>query len=84
MDIPLSRRRLCSFCASIVDSNGAGTYQRAVGWLPIKRFSGNKQGTNSLTLPKKLDVYACSDCITKLKAGIPTGQMSIFDLTDDA
>lgn len=66
----------------MVDGNGAGTWQKATGWLPIKRYAGNKVGTNSLTLRKSLDEYACSDCISKLKAGIPTGQLSIFE-TDE-
>lgn len=78
-DVPASRRRLCTFCAVMVDSNGSGTWQRATGWLPIKRYSGNKAGTNSLTLRKSLDEYACSECISKLKAGVPPGQMTIFE-----
>lgn len=77
--IPLSRKRTCKFCAKFVDGNAPGTWRRATGWLPVKRYSGNKVGTNNLTLREYVEEYACAECIDRLKHGIPVGQLSIFE-----
>lgn len=80
-DIPPSMLVACVFCADRLHTNRRGTWQRVVsGWVPVDRYSGNKRGTNSLTLPKLEHVYACDQCIDKLKAGVPLGQMSLFGL----
>lgn len=78
-EIPLSRRRHCTYCACIVDSNAVGVYQLAHGWLENRK----RGGANTIALAKRDDHYACNDCISKLKAGIPVGQQSLFRLDDD-
>ena len=83
MGIPISRRATCVYCGTFVDTNANGTYRRAVGWLPIKRFSGNKTGTNSLTLPIRLDHWACAECVDRLKHGISPDQQSLFPIDLD-
>jgi len=75
--IPQSRRVTCSFCQTVIDSNGSGTWQVVKGWCPIKRYSGNKGGTNNVSLAQRFHTFACSDCISKLKAGIPVGQQEL-------
>jgi hypothetical protein len=72
-EIPMSRRRTCVFCASIVDSNADGVYEFVQGWA-----RNRKQGTNAVALQKRMNVFACDICIDKLKAGIPVGQQSLF------
>lgn len=77
--VPASRIRLCAFCLDQVDSNAVGVYQLAHGWLQNRR----KGGANTIALPDRKDVFACDECISKLKAGIPVGQMRLFGLTDE-
>lgn len=80
-EIPPSMLTTCVFCADRLHTNQRGTWQRVIaGWVPVHRYSGNQRGTNSLTLAKLEHVYACEDCIDKLKKGIPLGQMSLFGL----
>lgn len=73
--IPLSRRRLCTYCLCTIDSNGTGVFQRASGWLENR----NRGGANTIALPIRLDAYACSECIDKLRHDIPVGQSRLFD-----
>lgn len=73
--IPLSRRRLCAFCLVTLDSNGTGIFQRASGWLENRK----RGGANTIALPIRLDVYACNECIDKLRHNIPVGQMQLFE-----
>lgn len=72
--IPLSRRRNCSFCQCMIDSNGVGTYQLVTGWSPNRK----QGGTNAVSLPHRHDEYACPECIDKLRHGIPVGQLTLF------
>lgn len=73
--IPRSRRRLCSYCSCTIDSNGTGVFQLANGWLENRR----KGGANTIALAIRKDIYACHECIDKLRNGIPAGQMALFD-----
>lgn len=82
IDIPPSRLVSCVYCAERLDSNAVGTYQRAKGWVRVKR-SGTNQGVNALAMKELLHIFACSACIDKLKRGIPLGQMSLFKLGDN-
>ena len=72
--IPPSRLVSCQYCQEQIDSNGTGTWQVVKGWCPIKRYSGNQRGTNNVSLVTWLHLFACANCISKLKAGIPIGQ----------
>ena len=74
--VPLSRQRLCTYCQCRVDSNAAGVYQLATGWLMNRR----QGGTNAIALPVRQDHYACHECVDKLKHGIPVGQMQLFGI----
>jgi hypothetical protein len=84
IDIPPSRRVNCQFCHQVIDSNASGTWQVVKGWCPIKRYAGNKKGTNSVSLVHWLFVFACGECISKLKAGLPAGQQELpfFNMDD--
>ena len=82
IDIPPSRLVGCVYCAERLDSNAVGTYQRARGWVRVKRAGAN-QGVNALALSERSHVFACSACIDKLKHGISIGQQSLFSLGDD-
>jgi len=82
IDIPPSRLVACVYCADRLDSNALGTYQRAVGWVRVKR-AGKNQGVNALAMMDRKFVFACAPCIDKLKRGIPLGQMSLFGLGED-
>lgn len=73
--VPLSRRRNCTFCSVTVDSNGIGTFQLADGWLENRR----KGGANTIAIVHRRDVYACHECIDRMRHGIPAGQMHLFD-----
>lgn len=77
--IPLSRRRTCSHCGTLVDSNGVGVFHLATGWIENRK----KGGTNTIALPIHHDKYACHDCIDRLRHGIPVGQMMLFDRNGD-
>lgn len=79
MEIPVSRKRTCVYCAVFIDGNAPGTWRKATGWLPVARYKHNKGGSNSLTLRTNLEEYACAECIDRLKHGIPVGQMTIFE-----
>ena len=81
--IPLSRRTTCQFCSDIIDSNGRGTWQVVKGWCPIGRYSGNQRGTNNVSLVHWVNLYACNECIGKLKHGIPAGQQELPFFTMD-
>lgn len=83
MNIPPSRLTHCTYCATDLDTTARGTWQYAHGWLPVNRYTGNKSGTNSLTLPKRDHQFACDECMHKLKHGIPTGQLSMLKLESD-
>lgn len=74
---PLRYRRTCTFCGMQVDSRHPQSYVLAHGW---KRIGNNG---NSITLARLDDEWACTDCIDKLRKGIPVGQMSIFEARDD-
>lgn len=73
--IPLSRRRLCTYCAVTVDSNGTGVFQLAHGWLENRK----RGGANTIAVPIRDDTYACNECIDKLRHGIPVGQSRLFN-----
>lgn len=85
MVVPPSRQVPCQFCQSIIDSNARGTWQVVKGWCPISRYSGNKKGTNNVSLVHWVHLYACDACISHLKAGLPAGQQELpFFTMDDA
>lgn len=77
--VPLSRVRTCSYCSVQVDSNATGVYQLAIGWLANRK----QGGANTIAIPNRVDRYACSECIDKLKHGIPVGQMHLFGWDPD-
>lgn len=74
--IPLSRCVICMYCRTTIDSNGNGTWQRGTGWFPQRKSA---RGSHSATMVKREAEYACSECIDKLKLGIPAGQMRLWD-----
>ena len=77
-EIPLSRRRTCYYCSCIMDSGALGNYQLATGWV-----ENRKGGGSHITLTtRRADTYACHDCIDKLRHGIPTGQIRLFELPE--
>ena len=72
--IPLSRRRLCTYCLATIDSNGTGTFQLAHGWLENRK----RGGANTIAVPIRDDIYACGECIDKLRHNISPGQARLF------
>lgn len=81
-DVPLSRRRLCCYCATQLDSRGAGVHKLMKGWVAAhERKRGSS--SNSLTFGKDLDTYICADCYDKLRQGIPVGQLSLLAMDDE-
>jgi RNase P subunit RPR2 len=81
-EIPLSRRRTCQHCATIIDSTGMGVHKLVQGWVPAyERKRGHS--SNSVALSKDLNKYICETCYDKLKKGIPPGQMSLLEIDDD-
>lgn len=74
--IPLSRRRLCTYCTATVDSHGLGVFQLGHGWLENRK----RGGANTIAVPIRDDTYACAECIDKLRHGIPVGQARLFDV----
>lgn len=73
--IPLSRRRNCTYCLCVIDSNGTGTFQLAHGWIEHRK----RGGANTIAVPIRDDTYACGECIDKLRHGISTGQARLFE-----
>ena len=76
---PLAHIRLCTYCSAQLDSRGLTTYRRVHGWAKVRR----KGGINSVTLADERDIYACAECIDKLKHGLSLGQRSLFQMGDD-
>lgn len=76
--IPPSRVTTCSGCGCYVDTEGFGTWQLSTGWVPCKR-RGKSQAINQLIHADRHFTFRCEDCFERLKAGIPDGQMTIFD-----
>ena len=74
--IPPANLRSCLYCGCDVDTSRHGNYQRGRAWF--KKQKGTS-GTNSAALVKWIDEYACAECIAKVLAGIPVGQMRLYD-----
>src|SRR4029453_1899625 len=68
----------CHYCQRQLDPDSRTTYQAVWGWEPKPqvRPSGAKGGSD-ITLRRKFDRWSCSDCITKLRAGINPQQEEI-------
>lgn len=73
VDIPPSRLVICCYCAERMDSNGPHTFQRACGFVRVRG-----KGINALHLAKRQHVFACEECIERLKHKIAIGQMDLF------
>lgn len=73
--IPLSRRRICTYCAVTIDSNARGVFQRASGWLENRKGGG----ANTIAIPIRTDAWACNECIDRLRHGIAPAQSTLFD-----
>jgi hypothetical protein len=69
----------CHYCQEPVDPDSRGSYQAVWGWehKPGTRPSGTKGGSD-ITLRRKFDRWACSDCILKLRAGINPSQETLL------
>jgi hypothetical protein len=76
--IPLSRRRICAYCSVTIDSNAPGVFQHASGWIENRK----RGGANTIALPIRSDMYACNECIDRLRHGISTGQTTLFEPSD--
>lgn len=63
------------FCLTTIDSNATGVFQRASGWLENRK----RGGANTIALPLRHDVYACNECVDRLRHNISTGQMRLFE-----
>lgn len=66
-------RTVCEFCGNNVDPDNRLTYRKVTGWEHPRQAGG----TNALALRETHDVFACSPCIDKQRAGIPVGQTSL-------
>lgn len=81
MNVPPSRIANCKGCGKYVDTESFGTWQLATGWVPCKR-RGKAQGINQLIHADRHYEFRCEPCFERLKAGIPDGQLTIFDALD--
>ena len=75
--VPASMVAVCCYCAAQIDTRDSRHYQRIKGWA-LNRNKGN-----SVTLGQRSAIWACHECIDKLKHGVPTGQQSLFVLAED-
>jgi len=75
LPIPLSRRAVCTYCATTIDMQASGVFQFAQGWLE-NRLRG---GANTIALPKRRNQYACHECIDRMRHGVPALQARLFD-----
>lgn len=64
----------CVFCDDEIVVTNNRHYQRVIGW-ERQRSAG---GTNHIVLRTPIEVYACVECVDKLKSGISIGQQSLM------
>lgn len=70
--IPITRRVHCEFCNAVIDSSRC--FQWIEGWAKRRRGGG----PNAVTLARRSDIYACTECVDKLLHGISIGQTQLF------
>lgn len=62
----------CSFCREPVDP--ASSYRRVSGWERKAYGRTSRKGGSDIVLRESHDEFACSACITRIKAGINAEQ----------
>jgi len=56
----------------------ASVYRRVVGWERKARYQSSRRGGSDIVLREVTAEVACSECITRLRAGVPAGQESLI------
>jgi hypothetical protein len=67
---------VCTYCGVSIDS-ARNAYRRVVGW-EHKSHSESRRGGSDITLREQLDVWACSGCIARKKAGVDMKQEALL------
>lgn len=73
--VPPANVASCYYCHENMDTRDYGIFQFVSGWVE-NRVRG---GANAIAIPQRAHRFACSTCIDRLRKGIPTGQMRMWD-----
>jgi hypothetical protein len=68
----------CTYCGTPVDPTSRYTWRRVQGWERKAHMSSTRRGGSDISLRETIEVYACDNCIRKLKSGISPGQDSLI------
>lgn len=68
----------CTYCGTLVDPTSRYTWRRVQGWERKAYMSPTRRGGSDISLREAVDVFACDDCIRKLKSGVSPGQDSLI------
>ena len=68
----------CVYCGSQVNPDARSTYRRVIGWeQKADRFTARRGGSD-IYARELLDVFACTVCVDKLRAGVAPAQESLL------
>ena len=68
----------CTYCGTSVDPTSRYTWRRVQGWERKAHASSTRRGGSDISLRETIDVYACEQCIRKLKSGVSPEQDSLI------
>lgn len=66
---------VCHYCGAPVDTSRA--FQRITGWQRKSQLASRKRGSD-VVLRQTTDEWACEDCVTRLREGLPIEQGSLL------
>jgi len=67
----------CHYCKTPIDPQSSRVWRRVHGWERKATASSRKSGSD-ITLRQPSEVYACDDCIRRLKRGLAPTQATLM------
>lgn len=63
----------CSYCRTPLDPEHPNTYRRVHAW-ERRSLSVSRRSASDVVLRERQQEFACSECVRRLKAGLPVMQ----------